>query len=157
MAKAKDNPNYKVVAENRKARYNYTIEDDIETGIVLEGSEVKSLRNGKGNIAESYANVEEGELWLINSRIDPYEQAKTFTHDETRKRKLLVSRKELDRLAKGVGREGMTLIPLVLYFNHRGMAKLKLGIAKGKKTVDKRETEKKRDWQRQKARLLKQG
>ena len=153
-AKQKSDPNYKVVAENRKARHNYAIEDDLECGIILEGSEVKSLRAGKSTIAESYATVENGELWLINSYIPAYAQAKSFPHDERRRRKLLVSRRELSKLWQGIGREGMTLVPLVLYFNHRGIAKLKIGIAKGKKVADKRETEKKRDWQRQKARLL---
>ena len=149
-----DNENYKIVSENRKARYNYAIEDDIECGIILEGSEVKSLRLGGSNIAESYANVENGELWLINSYIPPYNQAKTFRHDERRKRKLLVSKRELSKLWSAGAREGMTLVPLVLYFNHKGTAKIKIGIAKGKTNVDKRETEKKRDWQKQKARLL---
>lgn len=157
MAKPKDNPNYKVIAENRRARYDYAIEDDIECGIILEGSEVKSLRAGGSNIAESYANVEDGELWLINSYIAPYDQAKTFTHDEKRRRKLLVSKKEMARLWNDTQRKGMTLVPLVLYFNHRGLAKLKIGIAKGKKNVDKRATEAKRDWNRQKQRLLRHG
>lgn len=153
MATAKDGR--KIVAENRKARRNYFIEDDLETGIVLEGSEVKSLRAGGANIAESYATVEGGELWLINSYVAPFSQAKTFGHDERRRRKLLVSRRELGKLAQGVSREGMTLVPLELYFNDRGRAKLKLGIAKGKKMVDKRDAEKARDWARDKARLLK--
>jgi SsrA-binding protein len=156
MAKPKDNPNYKVVAENRRARFDYAIEDDLECGIILEGSEVKSLRQGGANIAESYATVDNGELWLINAYVAPYEQAKTFQHEERRRRKLLVSRKELARLWNETQRKGMTLVPLVLYFNHRGMAKLKIGIAKGKKTHDKRETQAKRDWQRQKQRLLKE-
>jgi len=157
MAKPKDNPNYKVVAENRRARFDYAIEDDLECGIILEGSEVKSLRQGGANIAESYATVDNGELWLINAYVAPYEQAKTFQHEERRRRKLLVSRKELARLWNETQRKGMTLVPLVLYFNHRGMAKLKIGIAKGKKTHDKRETQAKRDWQRQKQRLLKEN
>jgi SsrA-binding protein len=155
MAKGKENPNYKVIAENRRARYDYAIEDDLECGIILEGSEVKSLRVNSANIAESYAMVENGELWLVNSYIAPYEQAKTFGHEEKRRRKLLVSRKELSRLWSETQRKGMTLVPLVLYFNHRGIAKLKIGIAKGKKNHDKRETEAKRDWARQKQRLLK--
>ncbi len=155
MAKLKDNPNYKVIAENRRARYDYAIEDDLECGIILEGSEVKSLRENSANIAESYAAVEDGELWLINSYIAPYEQAKTFGHDEKRRRKLLASKRELARLWNETQRKGMTLVPLVLYFNHRGLAKIKIGIAKGKKNVDKRATEAKRDWNRQKQRLLK--
>ncbi|MEI4197437.1 SsrA-binding protein SmpB [Roseovarius sp. E0-M6] len=155
MAQPKDNPNYKVIAENRRARYDYAIEDDLECGIILEGSEVKSLRENSANIAESYAAVEDGELWLINSYIAPYEQAKTFGHDEKRRRKLLASKRELARLWNETQRKGMTLVPLVLYFNHRGLAKIKIGIAKGKKNVDKRATEAKRDWNRQKQRLLK--
>lgn len=157
MAKPKDNPNYKVVAENRRARYDYAIEDDLECGILLQGSEVKSLRQNTSNIAESYAAVDDGELWLVNSYIAPYEQAKTFGHEERRRRKLLVSRKELARLWSDTQRKGMTLVPLVLYFNDRGIAKLKIGIAKGKKNQDKRATEAKRDWNRQKQRLLRHG
>ncbi len=121
---------------------------------MLEGSEVKSLRNGKANIAESYATVEQGELWLINGYIPAYLQARTFGHDERRRRKLLVNKRELARLWQGIGREGMTLVPLKLYFNEKGRAKLLIGIAKGKKQADKRETEKKRDWEREKARVL---
>ena len=155
MARQKTDPNYKVIAENRRARFDYAIESDIECGIVLEGSEVKSLRAGGANIAESYAAVENGELWLVNSYIAPYEQAKTFGHLERRRRKLLVSRKELANLWNATQRKGMTLVPLVLYFNHKGLAKLKIGIAKGKKVHDKRATEAKRDWSRQKQRLLK--
>ncbi len=155
MAKTDENKNYKVIAENRRARYDYAIEDDIECGIILEGSEVKSLREGGANIAESYASVEDGELFLVNSYIAPYKQAKTFGHEEKRKRKLLVSRREMARLWSDTQRKGMTLVPLVMYFNHRGLAKLKIGIAKGKKNHDKRESEAKRDWGRQKQRLLK--
>ncbi len=159
MAKAptKEEANYKVVAENRRARFDYAIEEDLECGIILEGSEVKSLREGQANIAESYASVEDGELWLINSYVAPYLQAKTFQHEEKRRRKLLVSKRELSKLWQATGRQGMTLVPLVLYFNHRGMAKLKIAIAKGKKNHDKRETAAKRDWNRQKQRLLKEN
>lgn len=153
----KSDPNYKVIAENRRARYDYAIEADIECGIQLMGSEVKSLRAGSSNIAESYAAVEDGELWLVNSYIAAYEQAKTWGHEERRRRKLLVSRKELARLWNETQRKGMTLVPMVMYFNHRGLVKIKLGIAKGKKNQDKRATEAKRDWQRQKARLLRHG
>ncbi|MCV2872109.1 SsrA-binding protein SmpB [Defluviimonas sp. WL0050] len=153
----KSDPNYKVIAENRRARFDYFIESDLEVGIVLTGSEVKSLRTGQSNIADSYASVENGELWLINGYIAPYKQAGVFGHEERRRRKLLVSKKELSRLWQAVGREGMTLVPLVMYFNHRGMVKLKIGVAKGKKAHDKRETSAKRDWNRQKERLLKQG
>ena len=156
MAQGKSDPNYKVAAENRRARFDYAIEDDIECGIVLEGSEVKSLRAGGANIAESYATVDAGELWLVNSYIAPYDQAKSFRHEERRRRKLLVSRKELSRLWNATQRQGRTLVPIVLYLNHKGMAKLKLGIAKGKKLHDKRDTSAKRDWNRQKQRLLKE-
>ncbi|MCL4105160.1 UNVERIFIED_CONTAM: hypothetical protein GTU68_018867 [Idotea baltica] len=155
MAKQKSDPNYKVIAENRRARYDFAIEDDIECGIMLMGSEVKSLRTGQANIAESYAAVEEGELWLVNAYISPYAQAKTWGHEERRRRKLLVSRKEMSKLWQGTARQGMTLVPLVMYFNHKGLVKMKLGLAKGKKNVDKRATEAKRDWNRQKQRLLK--
>ncbi len=155
MANTKSDPNYKVIAENRRARFDYAIEDDLECGIVLEGSEVKSLRQGGSNIAESYAAVEEGELWLVNSYVAPYEQAKVFKHEERRRRKLMVSRKELANLWNQTQRKGMTLVPLVMYFNHRGMVKVKIGIAKGKKNHDKREAQAKRDWSRQKQRLLK--
>jgi SsrA-binding protein len=151
----KDKPKIKLIAENRRARHDYFIESDLEAGIVLEGSEVKALRNGKAQITESYASVEEGELWLINGYIPAYAQAKTFGHDERRRRKLLVQRAELAKLAQGVHRQGMTLVPLRLYFNERGIAKLQIGVAKGKKMADKRETAKKRDWQREKARILK--
>ncbi len=156
MAKMSD-PNNKLIAENRRARFDYHIESDLEAGIMLLGSEVKSLRQGGSNIADSYASIEGGELWLINSYIAPYLQARTWGHEERRHRKLLVSRKELSRLWSAVGREGMTIVPLKWYFNDRGMVKVKLGIAKGKKVADKRETSAKRDWDRQKARLLKQG
>ncbi len=155
MAKQKSDPNYKVIAENRRARFDYAIEEDLECGIILEGSEVKSLRVNSANIAESYAAVEDGELWLVNSYIAPYLQAKTFGHEERRRRKLLVSRKELAKLWSATQRKGMTLVPLVLYFNHKGLAKMKIGIAKGKKNHDKRDSQAKRDWSRQKQRLLK--
>lgn len=150
----KADPNNKTVAENRKARYNYAVEDTLECGLMLEGSEVKSMRQGGVNIAESYANIEEGELWLINSHIPKYDQAKTFQHEERRKRKLLVSKKELSKLWAEVGRQGMTLVPLKIYFNDKGRAKLLLGIAKGKQKQDKRASEKKQDWKRQQSRLL---
>lgn len=156
MSKPKKNPNYKVIAENRRARYDYTLEEDVECGIALLGSEVKSLRGKSANIADSYAAVENGELWLVNSYIAPYEQAKTFQHEERRRRKLLASKRELSRMWNASQREGMTLVPLVMYFNHRGLVKLKISIAKGKKVHDKREASAKRDWRRQKARLLKE-
>ena len=122
--------------------------------MMLEGSEVKSMRQGGVNIAESYAAVEDGELWLVNSHIPKYDQAKTFQHEERRRRKLLVSKKELSKLWAEVGRQGMTLVPLKIYFNDKGRAKLLLGIAKGKQKQDKRATEKKQDWKRQQGRLL---
>ncbi|MCJ8310779.1 MAG: SsrA-binding protein SmpB [Rhizobiaceae bacterium] len=150
----KADPSNKTVAENRKARYNYAIEDTFEAGLVLGGTEVKSLRNGKANIAESYASYEDGELWLINSHIPEYLQANRFNHEPRRRRKLLMSKREISRLSQAVAREGMTLIPLKLYFNERGRAKLQLGLGKGKKVHDKRETEKKRDWNREKSRLM---
>ena len=156
MSKKVENPNYKIIAENRRARYDYSIEDDLECGISLEGSEVKSLRTGKTQIIESYATVDQSELWLVNCYIPPYNHANSFAHEERRRRKLLVSRRELSKLWSATQRDGMTLVPLVLYFNHKGRAKLKIGIAKGKKQTDKRATEAKRDWQRQKSRLLKE-
>lgn len=156
MAKPKSDPNYKVIAENRRARYDYAIDSDIECGLMLMGSEVKSLREGQANIAESYAAVENGELWLVNSYIAPYEPARQWGHEDRRRRKLLVSKKQLSDLWNATQRKGMTLVPLVMYFNHKGLAKIKLGIAKGKAAADKRETSAKRDWQRQKARLLKE-
>lgn len=156
MAKKPEKTNYKVLSENRRARYDYAIESDLEVGIVLTGSEVKSLRGGQSNIAESYASVEDGELWLVNSYIAPYDRA-MFGHEERRRRKLLVSKKELARMWNATKREGMTLVPLVMYFNDRGLVKLKIAIAKGKKNHDKRATEAKRDWGRQKQRLLRHG
>ena len=147
----------KLVAENRKARFNYAIEDTIEAGLVLTGSEVKSLRTGKANIADAYASVErDGALYLINAHIAEYSQAGRANHEPTRRRKLLVHRREMHRLAGAIQREGMTIVPLRLYFNARGIAKVQLGLAKGKKLHDKRETEKKRDWERQKGRLMRE-
>ncbi len=156
MAQEK-NPNRKLISENRRARFDYAIEDDLEAGIILMGSEVKSLRTGQSNIAESYASVENGELWLTNAYIAPYEPAKTWGHEERRRRKLLVKNKELARLWAATRREGMTVVPLSMYFDDKGRVKLKIGIAKGKKLHDKRATEAERDWNRQKGRLLKQG
>ena len=146
----------KLVAENRRARFNYEIEDTIEAGIVLTGSEVKSLRTGKANIAESYASNEGGEFYLINAHIAEYPGASRFGHEPTRRRKLLLHKKEVARLLGAVQRQGMALVPLRLYFNARGIAKLLLGLGRGKKVHDKRETEKKRDWQRQKSRLMRE-
>ena len=157
MNKTNQNPNYKIISESRRARFDYAIEEDLECGVLLLGSEVKSLRINGANIAESYAAVEKGELWLVNSYVAPYEQARTFGHDERRRRKLLVSQRELAKLWSETQRKGLTLVPLVLYFNHRGKVKLKIGIAKGKKAHDKRADQAKRDWGRQKQRLLRHG
>jgi SsrA-binding protein len=157
MNKTNQNPNYKIISESRRARFDYAIEEDLECGVLLLGSEVKSLRINGANIAESYAAVEKGELWLVNSYVAPYEQARTFGHDERRRRKLLVSKRELAKLWSETQRKGLTLVPLVLYFNHRGKVKLKIGIAKGKKAHDKRADQAKRDWGRQKQRLLRHG
>ena len=154
MAKKPENKNYKVVAENRRARYDYEIQEDLEVGIILRGSEVKSLRTGQSNIADSYASVDNGELWLTNAYIAPYEQA-MFGHEARAKRKLLVKNRELSRLWNATKREGMTLVPLVMYFNDRGLVKLKIAVAKGKKNHDKRASDAKRDWARQKQRILK--
>jgi SsrA-binding protein len=153
MAK-KEKPDTRIVADNRKARHNFFIESTLETGLVLVGSEVKSLRSGNATIAESYAHAKDGEIFLVNAYIPEYTMANRFNHEPRRTRKLLVRKIEMRKLAAAVQREGMTLIPLKLYFNKKGIAKLELGIARGKKQHDKRETEKKRDWARDKARLL---
>lgn len=145
------------VAENRRARFDYEVLETLEAGIMLTGTEVKSLRTGKAQIAESYVSPEGGELWLINATIPEYLQGNRFNHDEKRRRKLLVSKKELAKLARGVERSGNTIVPLKLYFNDRGVAKLLIGLAKGRKNFDKRNVQKDRDWARDKQRLLKQG
>jgi SsrA-binding protein len=152
----KADPNSKVAAENRKARFNYEVLDTLEAGLVLSGTEVKSLRGGHANIQESYASFEDGEIWLINSYLPEYLQANRFNHEPRRRRKLLVSKREMARLSQSIEREGMTLVPLKIYFNERGRAKLLLAVARGKKLHDKRETEKQRDWNREKGRLLKE-
>ena len=152
----KNAPAIKVVAENRKARFNYAIDDTLEAGIVLTGPEVKSIRTGKATIAESYADPKGGEIWLINANIPEYLQANRFNHEPKRPRKLLLHKRQISRLIGAVEPDGMTLIPLNLYFNEQGRAKLQLALAKGKKLHDKRETEKKRDWSREKGRLLRQ-
>lgn len=143
------------VAENRRARYDYEIIDTLEAGIMLTGTEVKSLRTGKAQITEAYASPERGELWLINAHIPEYVQANRFNHEEKRPRKLLVSKKQLAKLSQDVERAGNTIVPMKLYFNERGMAKILIGVGKGKKSFDKRETEKNRDWNREKSRLMK--
>jgi SsrA-binding protein len=144
----------KVIAENRRARYDYFLEEPFEAGLVLTGSEVKSLRTGRANIAESYVSVEGDEVVLINADIPPFAQANRFNHEPRRHRKLLLHRKQLDRLIGAVQREGRTIIPTKLYWNDKGLAKLEISVAKGKKLHDKRETTAERDWQRDKARLL---
>lgn len=155
MAKKQDE-NRKLVAENRRARFDYLIEETLEAGVQLLGTEVKSLRAGRANIAESYARPERGELWLINAHIPEYAPAGQFNHDPRRPRKLLVRSRELKKLVGAVEREGRTLAPLELYFNERGIAKLKLALAKGKKAHDKRAATKDREWKRNQARLLRE-
>jgi SsrA-binding protein len=145
----------KLIAENRRARFDYFLEQTFEAGLALTGSEVKSLRNGRANIAESYAAVEGDQIVLVNADIPPYAQANRFNHEPRRPRKLLLHRKEIDRLIGAVQREGRTIVPTKLYWNDKGMAKLELALAKGKKVHDKRETAAERDWQRDKARLMK--
>jgi SsrA-binding protein len=152
--KGKDDPNYKVAAENRKARYEYAISDTFEAGIALSGTEVKSLRGGKATIGESYAGEKNGEIWLVNAYIPEYLQANQFNHETKRPRKLLLHRREVDKLVAAIQREGMTLVPLKIYFNDKGRAKVELALAKGKKLHDKRESEKQRDWTRERARLM---
>jgi len=147
--------NFKVVAENRKARFNYEIGETFDAGLALTGTEVKSLRTGKATIAESYAHVDrKGEAWLVNATIPEYEAGNRFNHEPKRLRKLLLKQRELAKLSQAVEREGMTIVPLRIYFNDRGRAKLRLALARGKKLHDKREVEKKRDWSREKGRLL---
>ncbi|MBB3890340.1 SsrA-binding protein [Phenylobacterium haematophilum] len=144
----------KLIAENRRARFDYFLEETFEAGLVLTGSEVKSLRNGRANIAESYASVEGDEVVLINADIPPFAQANRFNHEPRRHRKLLLHRKQLDKLIGAVTREGRTIIPTKLYWNDKGLAKLEIALAKGKKLHDKREATAERDWARDKARLL---
>ena len=151
---ASDEPKRKVIAENRRARYDYFLEDSVEAGIALLGTEIKALRDGRANIAESYAAVEGREIVLINADIPPFKQANRFNHEPRRPRKLLLHRRQIDKMIGAVQRDGPTLIPVRLYLNERGMAKLELALAKGKKVHDKREATAERDWQRDKARLL---
>ena len=152
----KPQPKFKVVADNRKARFNYEIGETFEAGIVLTGSEVKSLRAGKATIAEAYADARGGDIWLINANIPEYLQAHRFNHAPKRARKLLLHQRQINRLAGAVEREGMTIVPLKLYFNDKGRAKLEIALARGKKLHDKRETEKKRSWERERGRLMRQ-
>lgn len=154
--KPKASVNFKVVAENRKARFNYEIEDTLEAGIMLEGTEVKALRVGKANLTDAYASAENGEIFLINAYIPEYENANRFNHLPRRPRKLLLNKREIHRLWGATEKQGLTLVPLKLYFNERGRAKVELAIAKGKKTHDKRQTDRDRSWQRDKARLMRE-
>ena len=146
----------KIVAENRRARYEYYLEEFFEAGIALTGTEVKSLRFGEGSIAESYAEVKDGQAWLINANIPEFSHGNRYNHEPKRPRKLLLNGREIDKLRNAVARDGMTLIPLSIYFNGRGRAKVELALAKGKKLHDKRETEKARDWKREQGRLLRE-
>ncbi len=156
MAEKKET-NFKVVADNRRARFDYEIGETFEAGMVLTGTEVKSLRTGKATIGESYASLDKaGEVYLVNATIPEYLQANRFNHAPKRQRKLLLNTREIARVAKGLEREGMTLVPLKIYFNARGRAKIELALGRGKKLHDKRETEKQRDWNREKSRLLRE-
>jgi SsrA-binding protein len=154
MAKGKDARALKIVADNRKARFNYEIGETFEAGVALTGTEVKSLRAGKATIGESYADARGGELWLVNSNIPEYLQANRYNHAPKRPRKLLLHKRQVNKLIGAVEREGMTVVPLKLYFNEKGRAKVEIALARGKKLHDKRETEKKRSWNRERARLL---
>ena len=156
MSKQKKTDGGKTVAENRKARFSYEILDTYEAGLALTGTEVKSLRDGHANIQESYATVEGGEIWLINSYLPEYREGNRFNHEPRRRRKLLLNKREMAKLSQSIEREGMTLVPLKIYFNDQGRAKLLLAVGRGKKLHDKRETEKQRDWSREKGRLLKE-
>ena len=151
---AASQPKSKTIAENRRARFDYFLEDNTEAGLVLTGTEIKALRDGRANIAESYAAVEGREIMLINADIPPYKQANRFNHEPRRHRKLLLHRKQIDKLIGAVQRDGRTIIPVRLYLNEKGKAKLEIALAKGKKLHDKREASAERDWQRDKARLL---
>ncbi len=144
----------KTVAENRRARFDYFIEDVFEAGIALSGTEVKSLRGGEGSIAESYAEIRNGQAWLVNANVPEFSHGNRFNHEPKRPRKLLLHEREIEKMVGAVERKGMTLIPLSVYFNGRGRAKVELALAKGKQTHDKRQTIKDRDWKRDKARLL---
>lgn len=146
----------KIVAENRRARHEYFLDDFFEAGIALTGTEVKSLRFGEGSIAESYAEVKDDEVWLVNANVPEFSHGNRFNHEPKRPRKLLLHTREIDKLRNAVSRQGMTLIPLSIYFNPRGRAKVELALARGKKMHDKRETEKARDWKREQGRLLRE-
>lgn len=154
--KGRAEPGRKIVADNRKARFNFEILETFESGLQLVGTEVKSLRAGTASLGESYVSVEGAELWLVNCHIPEYLQANRFNHEPRRPRRLLMHRREIDRLWGAVQREGMTIVPLKLYFNDRGIAKVQIAIARGKKLHDKRQTERDRSWDREKARLLRE-
>jgi len=156
MAKKKSDINSGLIAENRRARYDYAIEDTLEAGLQLQGTEVKALRLGKANIAESYVSVENNEAFLVNANIPVYAPAAQFNHLPTRPRKLLLKRREINRLIGETQRKGRTVVALKLYFDKNGRIKLLIGVATGKKAHDKRETQKKRDWQRDKARIMRE-
>ena len=145
---------FKVIADNRKARFNYEIGEVVEAGIALTGTEVKSLRQGRANIAESYADAKGGEIWLVNANIPEYLQASRFNHAPKRPRKLLLHRRQINKLAAAVDREGMTIVPLKMFFNEKGRAKIEVALGRGKKLHDKRESEKKRSWERERGRLM---
>jgi SsrA-binding protein len=146
----------KIAADNRKARHNYFIEETVEAGVMLTGTEIKSLRGGKATIGESYAQSKDGEIFLINAYIPEYTEGNRFNHEPRRVRKLLLHKRQIAKLSQAIEREGMTLIPLKIIFNAKGRAKVELGLAKGKKLHDKRDTEKARDWAREKGRLMRQ-
>lgn len=163
MAKSKSKSSDKsktgnrTIALNRKARYNYFIEEDFEAGIVLTGTEVKSLRAGEVNITDAYAEAKKGEIFLINAYIKEYEMGNRFNHEARRPRKLLLHRSEVNKIAAAIQRKGKTLVPLAVYFNDKNRVKVKIGLAVGKKSHDKRATEKERDWNREKSRLMKEN
>jgi SsrA-binding protein len=156
MARPKGNVGNKVktVAENRRARFEYFIEDVTEAGIALAGTEVKALRGGQGSIAESYAEVKDGQMWLVNANIPEFSHGNRFNHEPKRPRKLLLHAREIERMGSAVARQGMSIVPLSVYFNDRGRAKVELALGRGKKLHDKRETIKERDWKRDAARLM---
>ncbi len=154
MAKAKTGGERQLVAQNRKARHDFFIDDTLEAGIALAGTEVKALRAGRSNIQDAYAGPKQGELYLLNAYIPEFAGGNRLNHETRRPRKLLVHKRQLNKLLAELQRQGMTLVPLSMYFNEKGLAKVELGLARGKKKYDKRQTERDRDWQRDKARLL---
>ncbi|MEQ5774074.1 MULTISPECIES: SsrA-binding protein SmpB [unclassified Thalassospira] len=156
MAAKKEHSNSKLVAQNRRARFDYFLTETFEAGLALRGTEVKSLREGKGNIQESYAEPKNGEIWLINAYIPEYQSKMPFGHEERRPRKLLLHKREIAKMSDAVNKKGTTLVPVKVYFNDRGIAKLELAIGEGKRKSDKRDAIKERDWQRDKARILRE-